>query len=141
MALGGFSPTDVNIERVHNAESAQVGTKYAKQVILLDTNGNEIVPSGPAGIVADGIKAVTTAGTAVRLSATSVPCRRVFIQALATNTKAIAIGASTVVAAEATARGASIFPTQGDWFNVDNLNLLYIDSQVNGEGVNYLVET
>ena len=88
----------------------------------------------------DGIQTVTTAGTRVQLSSTSIPCKRVFVQANSANTGVIAVGGITVVAAEATRRGLALFPTQGDWFNVSDVSYLYIDSTVNGEKVNYYYE-
>ncbi len=84
------------------------------------------------GTVGDGTRTVTTAGTRVQLSTSSVPCKRVFIEAHESNTGTILVGSSTVVAALSGRRGASLFPTQGDWFNVSNLNLIYIDATVNG---------
>jgi|GEM_PF-3468116 len=90
--------------------------------------------------VGNGIKAVTTAGTRVQLSATSVPCKRVRITALESNTGVVVVGGSTVVAALATRAGAPLFPTQFEWFNVSNLNLLYLDSMVNLEGVSFYYE-
>lgn len=88
--------------------------------------------------VGDGRETVTTAGTAVQMS--NVPCKRVFVQAESDNTGAIVVGGSTVVAAEGTQRGLRIYPSQGQWFYVSNLNLLYIDSEQNGDGINYYYE-
>ena len=88
--------------------------------------------------IGTGRKTVTTAGTAVQMSAQV--CKRVFIQALANNTDAIAVGDSGVVAAAATHQGKLFYAGQGDWFNVNNLNLLYIDSVVNGEGISFYYE-
>ena len=99
------------------------------------------IESGPLGAngVSGGTRTVTTAGTAVQLSVASVPCKRVFIQALSANTGVIAVGGSGVLAASM--NGQYFYATQGDWFEVSNLNLIYIDASVNGEGVGYYYET
>ena len=108
--------------------------------IKTDSSGRVAIEKEGSGAVGDGTKSVTTAGSAVQLSSTSVTCRKVWIQASSANTGVIVVGGSTVVAAEATRRGRALWPTQGDWFNVNNLNLLYIDSTVNGEKVNFYYE-
>jgi len=93
------------------------------------------------GGVGDGTKTVTTAGSRVQLSTTSVPCRRVWIQASSANTGVIVVGSVTCVAAEATRQGLALWPTQGSFFNVDNLNLLYLDATANTQSVNFFYET
>lgn len=84
------------------------------------------------------IGTVTTAGTRVQLGDNA--CRRCFIQAYADNTGTIVVGDVACVAAVATQRGIAFFATQGDWFNVSNTNLLYIDSTVSGEKVSIYLE-
>lgn len=83
-----------------------------------------------------GSKTVTTAGTRVQLSGVSIPCKKITIQGLAANTKAIYIGDSTV----ASSNGIFVFPTQMFQLTVANLNMVYLDSEVNGEGVVYQYE-
>lgn len=116
------------------------GVKGALAVELLDASGNQIVPSGASSTVGDGTATVTTAGTRVQLSATSVSCKRVWVGAHESNTGTIVVGGATVVAALAGRRGLPLFPTQGDWFNVNNLNLLYVDSTADSDKVNYIYE-
>lgn len=115
-------------------------TKRVLAVALVDTSGNQVTPSSPASSVGDGTRTVTTAGTRVQLSATSVPCKRVFIQSSDGNTGTVVVGAVTCVAAQATRRGYSLFPSQGAWFEVTDLNKLYIDATVNASKVNYYYE-
>ena len=93
-----------------------------------------------AASVDNGIKAVTTPGTAECLVAVSTPCKRVFIQASSSNTDVIVIGGAGVVAAEATRQGAALWPTMGQFFNVANLNLIYLDVIVANEKANYYFE-
>ena len=87
----------------------------------------------------DGRKTVTSNGTAVALgSATTI--KRITVQALETNTDAVAVGASTVVAASGSERGAILLPFQNvDIFHND-LAKIYVDSRVNGEGVSFIYE-
>jgi hypothetical protein len=129
--MGGRSPnTSVNIKNV------------ASQVINPATE--ESVKSGGASgshsEVGEGTTTVTAAGTAVPLSSTSVPCKRVWVGAHESNSGVIAVGGAGVVAALATREGTPLYPTQGDWFNVSNLNLLSVDSTQNGDKVNYFYE-
>ena len=90
--------------------------------------------------VGDGTATVTTAGTRVQLSATSAACKRVFIQAHESNTGTIVVGSITVVAALAGRSGFALFSAQGEWFNVNNLNLLYVDSTVSLDKIHYYYE-
>lgn len=104
------------------------------------------ISGGGVTSVGDGTKIVTTAGVPVQLP--NQECKRVFIQCAEWNGDVancplggiIVVGGSTVVAALATRRGLALFPTQGDWFNVSNLNLLYIDSLDDGAKINYYWE-
>lgn len=91
------------------------------------------------GTVGDGTATVTTNGTRVQLHA-DTDCKRVYIEAHESNTGTIVVGGSTVVAASSTRRGRILLPTQGDWFKVSNLNLLYIDSTADGDKVNFFYE-
>lgn len=87
--------------------------------------------------IQDGRTVVATAGTAVQISTTSTPCRRITIQAETNNTGNIAVGASTVVAAVATARGVILAAGDAVDVYINNLDKVYIDSTVNGDGVTY----
>lgn len=86
--------------------------------------------------IGDGRKTVTTAGTAEALAG-STPCKKVVITAMIANTGNIAIGGSTVVALEANRRGALLMAGGSVAIEIDNLSKIYIDSEVNGEGVNF----
>lgn len=91
-------------------------------------------------------KTVTTAGTAVALSSTTLKVSAVVVQALATNTGYIHVGDSTVLAASllgarlgipsAGSTPASVVFSSAHFGGNDvNLEDFYIDSTVNGEGV------
>jgi len=81
------------------------------------------------------VKNVTTAGTAVPVSATSLGYAEVTIQAKKGNTGYIYVGDSSVsdsVYGVALSAGASVTLQGGDF------NDIYIDSDTNGEGVTAL---
>ncbi len=94
----------------------------------------------PAGSLGDGRKTVTTAGTRVQLSATSVPCMSVAVTAETDNTDKVVVGGSTVVAALATRRGTPLIAGGTVTFNVNNLTQVWIDSLVDTEGVTFTFE-
>ena len=85
---------------------------------------------------ADGVKTVSNAGTDEAL-AVSIACKKVDIQAQTDNTGLIAVGFTGVDATEAT--GTGVILRAGDTYSleIDNLNDIYIDATVSGEGVRY----
>lgn len=88
----------------------------------------------------DGRKVVTTAGTRVQLSSTSVPCKAVNITALSGNTGTIVVGGSTVVASLSTRSGTPLDKNDSCTVEISNLNKVYVDATVSGEGVSFSVE-
>lgn len=88
--------------------------------------------------IGTGKQSVTTAGTAVQLSSTSVPCRMVEIQSVAENTDTIVIGDANVVATAGSRQGIGLEPNQSVALRVTDLNKLYIDAVVSGEKVTYV---
>jgi len=131
VTVGGGVGNDSDLEIIQDRHDTTSKRK------LVDALSEQIGHSA----VSDGTRTVSSAGTRVQLSATSVACKRVFIQALDTNTGVIVVGSVTCVAAAATRRGLALYGSQGQWFNVDNLNLLYLDATVGGEKVHYMYET
>ena len=85
---------------------------------------------------ADGVTTVSSAGTDVEL-ASSTACKKVDIQAQTDNTGLIAVGFTGVDATVATGTGVILNPGDTYSLEVNNLNLIYIDSTVSGEGVRY----
>ncbi len=83
---------------------------------------------------------VATAGTAVTLVASTTPAKEVTIVAETDNTGVIVVGGSTVVASLATRQGVPL--SAGDAFTMsvpgNDLEKIYLDSTVNGDGVTYL---
>ncbi len=81
-----------------------------------------------------GTKVVTTAGTAVPLSATSVGIKEIVIQALGSNSGEIYIGNSSVDSSN----GVVLWARGSISLNPGDLKDIYIDSSINGEGVKFL---
>lgn len=125
------------------------GISSNPKVTLHDTAGNPINAAkedgnlanlAPADEVADGTRTIATAGTAVQISTTSKPCRRVCVTAHESNNGTVVVGSSSVVAALAGRRGRALFPTQSEWFNVNNVNLLWADATQNNDKIHYFYE-
>lgn len=107
-------------------------------LIAMTLTGSAFALSNTQG---DLRKVVTSAGTAVALNSTAIQYKQATVCAETDNTGNITVGASTVVAAQATRRGTPL--AAGDCYTLkcDNSNIcgnlqeVYIDSTVNGDGV------
>jgi len=86
-----------------------------------------------------GRKVTVTAGTPVRIISTKLPCSGVLFQALRSNTGIVAVGGSDVSVVAGAETSPSLVPGQTILLPVNNLNFVYLDSSVNGEGVTYLI--
>lgn len=88
-------------------------------------------------------KVVTTAGTAVAISATSLPVIGVDFVAETDNTGRISIGGSAVVAAVGTTCTGVVLNAGDSWCPAGPVDLkdIYIDSSVNGDGVTFTYVT
>jgi hypothetical protein len=97
-----------------------------------------IIPTSPTNtLIGQGRKVVTTAGTAVALAA-STSCKSVTIQSEKDNTSDVVIGGSGVVGTLATREGIYLSPGDSIDLPIDNLDKVYVDALVNGEGVTYV---
>ena len=107
-----------------------VGTSSSTGALTVSISGNSTVGAGN--------KTVTTAGTRVQLSVASVPCKKLIIQSMSSNTGNTYVGDVTV----SSTVGIIMYPGGASNFVLtpSNLNLIYIDSAVNGEGVQYYYE-
>ena len=85
----------------------------------------------------EGRQTVTTAGTAVQLSTTSVGASEVIITAETDNTGIIVVGTSTVVAALATRKGTPLLAGESLVIAIDDLNKISLDPTVSTDGVTY----
>lgn len=90
------------------------------------------------GHLSGGKKTVTNAGTAECLVSSTKPCAGVIIQALRTNTGFIFIGGTDVLGTAGSENGISITPAQTIMIPANNLNVIYLDATVSGEGVTYI---
>lgn len=102
-----------------------------------DRVGRQVKPS----TITDGRKVVAAAATAEALSSTRLGVSYIIITAETNNTGVVAVGASTVVAAEATRLGIPL--NAGDSLSLGAVNLadVYLDVTVSGDGVTYLYLT
>lgn len=92
-----------------------------------------------AGRIVSGTKTVTTAGTAVQVTATTTPIIGVFVSADAGNTNEVVVGDSSVVAANGTQQGLPLFGgNPAVWIPINDLSLLWVDSVTNGDELCYL---
>jgi hypothetical protein len=80
-------------------------------------------------------KVTVTAGTAVALSASSLPVREAVVTALETNTGVVVPGASNVAAASGTRNGPGLNAGDAVMLGPVDLADVYIDSTANTEGV------
>lgn len=126
--------THISVEPLQNNESEILSTgSRAKRVTMVDSDEGALNPVSVATGIGDGSKAVTTAGTRERLVAASTPCKRVDITAKNANTGAIFIGGATV----SSTSGAYLYAGDNMRLDIDDLYKIYIDSSVNGEGVQF----
>ena len=90
--------------------------------------------------ISDGNKTVTTAGSSVKLITADTPCKVVVITALLANTGLISVGGSTT-SPTATVRGDILAAGDSSVVSISNVNLVYINSTVNSEGVSFRYQT
>jgi len=83
--------------------------------------------------IVGGTKNVTLAGTRVCIVLASTPSKSVSIRANAANTGFIYVGGVTV----SSANGIALAANDQTEFNIANLDVVYIDSSLDGEGVGY----
>ncbi len=86
--------------------------------------------------IGDGRVVVAAAGTANVISV-SRTCKKVDITAETDNTGVITVGGSTTVAALGTRQGIPLNAGDSYSFEIDDLNDVYIDATVSGEGVSF----
>jgi len=98
--------------------------------------GQVVYTKGPSAVetILNGSRTVTTPGTRVQLTTSSTATYEVLIQAKSTNTGLIYVGGASV----ASSNGISIAASKGITISVQNLNQVWLDCSVGGEGVNYM---
>jgi hypothetical protein len=108
--------------------TALVGSRYALDVNVV---AGGATPTPPITLYSNTVP-VPTAGTPVAIAG-SVSIKRITLKAYGTNTGKIYVGDSTTQYLELEA-GESID------INIDNLSKVWIDADVNAEGVTYIAE-
>lgn len=100
----------------------------------MGSNAQYIKQPSTTDVIVGGAKTVTTAGTRVQLSTTSVPCIDLLIQGAAGITGRIYVGGPGVSST------AGVYITAGGSIPIstDNLNKVWLDSTVNAEGVTFI---
>ena len=109
-------------------------TGYKAPVNKLGTKYGLGVDSTPASSVFEGQVSVVTAGTRVQISGSSVPIRSVCIKALTANTGKMYVGTSSV----SSSNGYELPKDLSVCLDVNDLNLIWVNSSVNGEKVSYI---
>ena len=99
--------------------------------------GNTVSIISAITSITDGRKVVTTAGTRVQLSSTPIAVKRCTLTAETDNTGAMVVGGATVVAAQATRTGVPLAPGDSYELEINDLSLIYLDSEINGDGVTF----
>ena len=87
--------------------------------------------------IRSGSTAVTTAATAVRLDPSDTFALRIDVQTPSTNTGTVYIGSSDVSAVVGSEKGIGLQPGDVYAFDMMSLDIIYLDSTVNGEGVTW----
>jgi len=85
------------------------------------------------GKIVSGVTAVPTSGTAVQITTTSTPVPGVWVGGDEANAGLIIVGDSSVNGVAGSQQGVMVEPAGNSIFiPVNNLNLLWVDSSVNG---------
>jgi hypothetical protein len=133
------------------ARNPLVVARSASPVVSIDADGDPVYalanasgvavdPNTPTAI-GEGTKTVTTAATPVQLHADTA-AKWVIITAQEDNTSKIAVGGTNAVRATiATGGGTPLNPGDDLILPVANLNQVWIDALVNGEGVRFTYGT
>ena len=82
-------------------------------------------------------KVVAAVGTKESLVSSPVPCKVVIITAETDNTGIMVVGGSTVIATLATRKGTPLAAGDSVVLQIDNLDKVFLDTTVNGDGVTY----
>ena len=126
------------IDGNHNASLLAEDVDNPKETQRLKSKGGALlIAAGPsASSLGDGVKDVSTAGTAERLVAASTSCKWVIIVAKCGNTGKVYVGASTVDAGNE--RGAPLDPGDSIRLDVEDLHEVWLDVENNGDGVSFI---
>lgn len=99
---------------------------------MYDVGIKRVVLTG-SNALKHGLVSVSTPGQRVQLP--NVPCHEVTVIARRTNTGSIYVGGPDV---SANSFGVELEAKESFTFTVNNLNVIYIDASVSGEGISYV---
>ena len=85
--------------------------------------------------VKHGYKDVASAGTALAIGGSQAITSGVTVKAYASNTGLVFVGDSTVTNASGAYKGFELSAKESHFIEVDNINKVYVDAAVTGEGV------
>lgn len=130
---GGAGTTDTNLTQIagNAVDVGQGAAGTGTQRVTIATDDVINVNEGGNTTILSGSQTVATAGTPVQLIVASTAARGVVVQADPTNTGNILVG-------NVTSQDVVLFPGDSVSLDIDDLNKVYIDSTVNGEGASYL---
>lgn len=122
-----------------NQENVDLGVVgEAKRVIIFDSLGNEINQASLGTGIVSGTKTVTTAGTAVRITATPTTIKGVWVNADILAGSIVVVGDSSVVGNVSGMKGLILTPGNPPIFlQITDLSLIWVDSQNNGGKLAY----
>lgn len=130
-----------SLEQFFNELSVKLlnsNTVKALSVAIVDSNGNQVVPDSPGTAIVSGTKTVTTAGTAVQVTATPTTIKSIYVSADMGNVKSIVVGDSSVVAALSSQRGIQLIPGATPIkLDINDLSLLWVDALSSGDKLSY----
>jgi hypothetical protein len=96
-----------------------------------------MIPQYSLYLAGNGRTTVTAPATAVQLSTTDTPCRWIYITAFHANTGLVAVGISTVLASTGSVMGIPLDKGVPALIPASNLNSVWIDATVTGEGCSW----
>jgi len=144
-ALGALYTTGGEVEdEAVQSEPLLIGGRYDSSARDLDPGDAGAIALNASGHVltaipdggGQGVKVTTGAGDHIVLGG-DVTCQKIDIQAQTDNTGLIAVGFNNVDVTEASGDGIILYAGDTYSLEVNNLNLIYIDSTVTGDGVRY----
>tara|TARA_Y100000310_G_scaffold310544_1_gene355897 strand:+ start:4188 stop:4670 length:483 start_codon:yes stop_codon:yes gene_type:complete len=143
--IGASTDTKPTETDPQDLESPQVGSTFhehdTSSLYITYDKTNWVVKSVGVGHIKTGINhgvnEIASAGTEEELKNTATPAKVVFIQSQTDNTGLIAVGGSGVDATEASGAGVILLPGETVVIETADLQDIYIDATVSGEGVRY----
>lgn len=133
-------------KREFGTTDAQPSVLYAKidaaseyaYPVLATTSGSLSLAFEGAVTIVSGRKVVTTTGSAVQLTTSSITCYRVDLSADVGNDNPVVVGGSGAAASSGTIAGIVLYPGNSPHtIYINNLNKIYVDAQTNGDAVCY----